>query len=296
MARHLSDAAQTARQAEHHDRQRLARDGDRGDSSPAAGGRADVPVSYSVQGEKTSPHFARAFAQGCDGRAVPHDGGLQPGPIAAFGTPPTWPLFAQAQAEGREWYYGDHGHFRRFQYYRVTKDQYQHDGRGVASPDRFMALHVDRAPEWKTDGHTVVVCPQSPIYMAHHFGIGLPAADGFVTWITAQLRAYTDRPIIVRWKSQATERPLRVDLQDAWIVVTWSSASAVEALAAGVPVCTLAPWASTARMGVQDLATIESPIYPDMGARDQFLFNLADQQWTMEEIERGAAWRALHAT
>lgn len=254
-----------------------------------------LPVSYAVQSEKTSPDFARAFAQGCGGTAVPIESGLRPGPVAAFGTPPSWPLFERARAENREWYYGDHGLFRRFRYYRVTKNELQPSGRGIASPDRWNALHVDRTPHWETGGRTVVVCPQSPVYMSYYFGMTPEAVKhDYVAHLTARVRAYTDRPIIVRWKSQAQERPLRVDLQDAWMVVAWSSASAVEALAAGIPVCTLAEWASTAHMGITLLADIEKPYYPDILERDQFLFNLANQQWTLPEIESGLAWRTLN--
>lgn len=262
-----------------------------------------VPVTYAVQSEKTSPMFAAAFARGCGGYVLPIDAAIQldpatrlaPGPMAAFGTPPSWPLFGQAAREGRDWYYGDHGLFSRFRHYRVTKNRLQPDGRGVYDDRRWTALHVDRAPAWKTDGRAIVVCPQSPVYMGHYFGLSPTVVDNdYVGYLTAMLQRYTDRPIIVRFKTDAASRPLRVDLQDAWMVVAWSSATAVEALAAGVPICTLADWASTAHMGIRSLTDLETPYYPDLHARDQFLFNLANQQWTLDEIASGLAWRALN--
>jgi hypothetical protein len=201
-----------------------------------------------------------------------------------------WPLLDEAQRLGVDWYYGDHGFFRRGQYFRVTKNAYQPTGDGDASRTRWDALHVNLAPAWQTTGSAVILCPNSPLYMEHHTGM---AADEWVDDVTAQIKSVTDRPIILRWKVDAKQRPLYVDLQEAWIVVAYSSASAVEALAAGVPVCTLASWASTARMGISDLAQIETPIYPDIQARDQFLFNLADAQWTLDEIRQGHAWKAL---
>jgi len=198
-------------------------------------------------------------------------------------------MLQQAIAEGRTWYYGDHGIFRRFRYYRITKNAYQHDGRGMCSPDRFRDLHVDLTPAWNTGGGAIVVCPNSSVYM-NYFGID---AKLWVLGVVQRLGEMSDRPIVVRWKTNVQHRPLYVDLHSAWMVVVFSSASAIEALAAGVPVCTLAPWASTARMGIQDLADVERPIYPDLSERDQFLFNLAHQQWTLPEIESGTAWRAL---
>ena len=248
-----------------------------------------IPVTYAVQGEKTSPSFARAFALGCRGVAVPHDQGLRPGSMAAFGSPPTWPMFDQVIARGDDWYYGDHGLFRRFRYYRVTKNQLQHDGRGQASDLRFRALRVDLAPGWQR-GSSIVVCPNSSIYM-QRFGLD---ARAWAAGIVAQLAARTDRPVILRWKSQADRRPLYVDLHDAYLLIAYSSAAAVEALAAGVPVCTLAPWASTARMGICSIDQVEWPYYPDLQERDQFLFNLANSQWTLEEIAAGMAWKTLN--
>lgn len=251
---------------------------------------SSLPVSYAVSGEVTSPKWAAAFAQGCGGRAVNDASQLQPGPIAAFGTPAVWPLFTQAQDEGREWYYGDHGYFRRGRYYRVTRNAYQPTGRGRALRDRFDQLHVDLAPDWKRGGRNIVLCPNSPIYMEHHTKMPIAQWLGETMGAIAQ---HSDRPIVLRWKKDKGERPLRLDLEDAWMVVAYSSASAVEALAAGVPVCTLALWAATAHMGITDLANIESPIYFHMEQRDQFLFNLAESQWTMEEIAAGMAWRVL---
>jgi len=250
-----------------------------------------LPISYAVSSETTSPKWAQAFAAGCGGRVSGNVAELQPGPMASFGTPAVWPLFAQAQRDGRDWYYGDHGYFRRGRYYRASRNAYQPTGQGHAAPDRWNALHVNTAPAWKRDGSTIVLCPNSPVYMQHHTGVPVKQ---WLSDIMGQIAAVSDRPVRLRWKKDKGERPLYVDLETAWIVVAYSSASAVEALAAGVPVCTLAPWASTAHMGITTLADIESPIYPDMTVRDQFLFNLAAQQWTLEEMANGQAWRTLH--
>ncbi len=260
------------------------------------------PTTYAVQTEKTSPKFAAAFARGCHGPVTGDHSTLLPGDFAAFCTPPVWPLLAQAQAEGRDWYYGDHGLFRRFQYYRVARNAYQPNGvspvvltRGryptePARPDRFLALRITLAPAWQSSGTAIVICPNSLIYMARY---GLDA-HAWVTDLVRQIGEVSDRPIVVRWKAYADRRPLYLDLHDAWIVVVFSSASAIEALAAGVPVCTLAPWASTASMGITSIHNVEHPHYPSLAERDQFLFNLAAQQYTLSEIADGLAWRTLH--
>lgn len=242
-----------------------------------------IPVSYVAPGEKSSPRFCAAFARGCGGRTVLGPA-LAPGPVALFGSPQLWAMLQRAIADGREWWYGDHGYFGRSRYFRIARNAYQHDGLTPATPDRFRSFGRTVAP-WRKGGRHVVVCPNSDVY----FGFfGLTAA-GWIADVTNRLRAHTDRQIVVRWKRDA--RPIADDLRRAWAVVAFSSAAALDALIAGVPAFTLADFAATYRMGTPDLSRIEDPLYPD--DREPFLWSLADRQWTLAEIERGAAWRAL---
>lgn len=243
-----------------------------------------TPVSYSVPTERTSPIFARAFAKGCRG-TVDTSGMLQPGPVALFGSLHRWALLQQAIRSKREWFYGDHGYFGRMEYYRVTRNAYQHDGTGSAGPERFQSFHRTVQP-WRKTGQHILVCPNSAGYFKL-FGLDV---DRWLAEVTQRLRAFTDRPIKVRWKHHGGGTIER-DLQDCWAVVAYSSAAALDALIAGVPVFVLADFAAAHRMGLSDLSRIETPRYPD--DREQFLWNLASQQWTLDEISRGIAWRAL---
>jgi len=251
----------------------------------------DPPVTYFVPGETTSPKFALAFSRGCHGQQAPAPSPLQPGPFAAFCTPPIWPLLRQAQAAGRTWFYGDHAFYRRGKFYRVTRNAYQYQPTPAtvqhATPARFAQYHVDLQPVWQRTGTAIVVCPNSPAYMREH---GIDARQWVIDIVT-RLARLTDRPIIVRWKAHAAARPLYVDLHDAWMVVVYNSNCAVDALVAGVPICVLCPWAATVSMGVNDLALVEQPVYPDH--RIPFLWALATRQWSLSEIAAGIAWRAL---
>ena len=244
-----------------------------------------------MQTESTSPKFARAFAIGCGGIATSQDT-LLPGSVALFGSPGRRRLLEQARAEGRDYFYGDHAFYRRGRYYRITKNatQYVPTAAAIAAarPERFTACHVDLHPEWRNSGTSIVICPNSPIYMGW-FGID---AHQWVLDVVNTLGQLTDRPLVVRWKTQAQHRPLYVDLHDAYMTVVFSSNAAVESLAAGVPVCVLAPWATTAQMGITDLAQIETPIRPE--CRESFLWCLAEHQWTLAEMEAGLAWKALN--
>lgn len=199
-------------------------------------------------------------------------------------------LLKQAIAEGRDWYYGDHGYFKRFHYYRVAKNRFQRQYRDAdlsSNRDRFKLSPIELKP-WQ-EGSTIVVCPNSPVYMSW-FGID---AQQWVLDVVKRLGELTDRPIVVRWKASASMRPLYYDLHQAHLVVVFSSAAAVEALAHGVPICTLAPWATTAPMGITSLDKVNDLIIPPIEKRDRFMFTLANHQWTLDEIEAGAAWKAV---
>lgn len=249
-----------------------------------------VPVTYARPDEFTSPKWARTFAAGCRG-PVCTTATLQPGPVALFGTPALWPLLNTAIQSGRDWYYGDHAYFRRQQYFRITKNRYQHDGRPHPTRpldyQRLRECGVGDCAPWRDSGSHVVVCPNSPVYMGL-FGLD---AHAWALDVITRLSHYTDRPVLIRWKRQAARRPLAIDLVDAWAVVVFSSNAAVEGLIAGIPCITLAPFAASARMGRTALTDIENLSYPD--DRDPFLATLAANQWTFEEMQRGEAWQVL---
>ena len=246
---------------------------------------AQQPVSYGVQGEYTSPRFAQAFAAGCGGRLT-FRRHLEPGPAAIFGSPQRWTLIQRAMNEQR-CYYGDHGYFGRGVFFRITRNTYQHDGSGAGDARRFARFTIPIRP-WCRTGRHIVICPNGAEYFSL-FGLNV---EQWLAHVHSELSQHTDRPIVVRWKR--TETPLAADLVDAWAVVAFSSNAAVEALLAGVPVFVLAPFAAAARMGLSDLAAIESPAYPE--DRLPFAAALASHQWTLDEIAGGIAWRALQDT
>jgi hypothetical protein len=250
------------------------------------------PVSYYVPSEQTSPKFAYAFAKGCGGEITDEDVLFEDRPVALFGSPARWPLLRAAQAAGLDWFYADHGYLGRGKYFRITKNAYQHDGRGEKTPDNWARFERFRRPihPWRTSGQHVLVCPNSAVYFSL-FGID---AEQWLSNVQDRIRAHTDREIRLRWKVQRRDRPIEQDLRNAWAVVVFSSAAAVDALIAGVPVFTVAPFAATYRMGLSDLARIEAPVFPP--DRESFLAVLAANQFTIAEILSGQAWKHLQMT
>lgn len=238
---------------------------------------------YAVPEEHTSPLWARAFAKGA-GASVCKLNELQPGDVALFGSPQRWRLLAQAQAEGRTWWYGDHAYFGRREYFRITRSAWQHDCRGRGDPERLEQVGV-RIRSWRKTGSHVLLCPNSPAFFQLHG----QDSSAWIEATSAAIRACSDREIRVRFKTAA--RSFEEDLRDAWAVVVFTSVAGVLAAVAGVP-CFATAQCAAASFGSSDLSLIESPVRPDN--RHEMASVLASNQWTLHEMASGRAWRELN--
>lgn len=250
-----------------------------------------TPTVYRMPREHTSPRWCRAFAAGCGGAEIIDDGQLRPGPVALFGSPGLWNQLEQVRAEGRPWWYGDHGYFGRGDYYRVTAGRLQLDGQETRSapPDhaRLRALAVEIRP-WRTGGSHVLICPPDQVFAGlNHFDV-----EAWTRNVLSELQRHTGRELRVRKRQLGTRkaRPLSRDLADCWCLVTYTSNAAVESVCAGVPVICTGPCAGRL-MGSGDLSQIETP---RMGEdRETWAAWLAANQWNMDEMAAGDCWRAI---
>ena len=240
---------------------------------------------YAAPGEKTSPLFAAAFASGLHrhGVKVKVETVYQGGPWAGFGSPANWADLQLARTNGYDWWYADHGYFKRTRHIRVTKGAYQHGGLGQPDAFRLRSLGVSiRA--WRLSGSHVLVCPQSDRFFALH---GFAQGE----WLSSTLdtlKLYTDRKLRIRWKGDT--KPIQEDLRDAWCVVTYSSGCAIDGLVEGIPaICTAQCAASI--MGTGDLSLIENPPMPP--GRVEWAGVLVANQWTINEIRDGKCWKMV---
>lgn len=241
-----------------------------------------TPISYVATGERTSPQWCAAFAEGCGGdvrfnRVIDHTR-----PAAFFGSPKLRAAFDSVLESGQDYYYGDHGYFNRFQYYRCTKNAMQHTGKGDAGPERFNALGIKIQP-WRTTGKYILICPPDEIFGKY---IGINTFQ-WLKNVRKIIRQYTHRQFIIR--DRTTKKSLQYDFSHTWAVVTHMSNIAVDAVINGIPVFCTGPCAGLT-MGLSDLSRIESPVKPN---REQWLYNLAANQWTLDEMKRGILWEAL---
>ncbi len=234
---------------------------------------------YPIPGKPKARLLCEAFAAGvkaAGGSAhvcTEPPAALQPGAAVFYGVRPAVAhLWAQAKAEGRDWFYIDNSYFDavRGGQFRVTKNSLQHTGMGRSDGNRFAALNV-RVKPMRSGGDYVLLCAQSDEFME------VVAGDrGWTERLTENLRrAHGD--VVVRFKH--TQRSLAHDLARAGLVATWSSAAAVEGLLAGVPVL-CAPECCATYAGAD---------------RKAWASVLADNQWTLDEISKGIAWAALNA-
>jgi hypothetical protein len=190
-----------------------------------------------------------------------------------------------AVRNGGDWWHVDNGFYwpangRPTGYYAITfrglTPAFLADADRTRLPLRMAAWRQSRGD------HVLLALP------GMHYGRILGA--DMAAWcrtIAERIAAHTDRPVIVREKGCA--RPLAHDLARAFVVVTHSSKVAVDAVVAGVP-AVVEPSNPAAPVCSTDLAEIETPKMPE---RDAWWASLMAQQFTLDEMRSGFAFRAM---
>lgn len=183
-------------------------------------------------------------------------------------------------------WYCDNAYFDccRQQYFRITQNALQHNGMGKSNGERFEQLRATydiQVQPWREQGEHIVLTPQSDSFMS------MPA-DYEGNWTVntrRQLEAVTTRLIRVReWNREKSPSvgQLADDLQGAHALVTYTSAAAITAVMAGVPVVVHS--SSVAAIMAGGMLDIEHLPTPD---RSNWLGLLADNQFTLEEMRNG---------
>lgn len=247
-----------------------------------------MPSIYSVPNESTSPRIAAAMRMGGFGCEIFYDDDYRAGGWAGFGSPANWNSLRQTIRYGEDWYYGDHAYFGRKRFFRITKNGFQHNGIGKPDFRRLRLFHQEAKPFKKT-GSYVLLCLQSENYHAR-FGDSLP---DYEHRIVKKIQQYSDRPIKIRSKS--TDVPFEDHLRDAWAVVTLTSACALHALMEGIPAFTTGD-SGVSSLTLRDPVNIERPFYPCAMQRFEVAAVLAANQWRLDEITNGTAWRQINET
>lgn len=252
-------------------------------------------VGYPTPGKGKARILLDAFCAGAGGKVSNDVSKLQDGGAAFYGVvEATKPIWRQAHNEKRDVYYLDNAYFdsQREVYFRATRNRLQHSGFAKSNGKRFKSLGIEIQP-WRKAGNHIVVCPQSDQFMREVVGYYGYSTNWLKDTLTA-LKHYSDRPVIVRpWNGNKREwyRTLPADLKNAHALVTYSSASAITAILSGVPaICTAND--TIARTMAGQLHEIETP--PMYDCRQEWASVVADNQWNIDEMRNGTAWRMLN--
>lgn len=246
---------------------------------------AEVALTlYPVPGKAKSKLICNAFAAGAPRHATG---------AVFFGTEGVMQAFQRAK-QGTFWYIDNaYTDPQRGLYFRVTKNALQVDPQGKTSTgERFAKLGI-AVKDWrhKPDGKILVI-PQSDDFMKSTLG----RKGDWLRETVEKLNVWGYGPRIrVRpWqRDKATAYvELHRDLDDAALVVTWSSASAITALYEGIPAISESG-AAHALTGPLTQERVAQPLMPNIPERRRFLEILADNQFTLEEFKNGVAWRWL---
>ncbi|RWD00188.1 MAG: hypothetical protein EOS58_30885 [Mesorhizobium sp.] len=197
------------------------------------------------------------------------------------------------------------GPIKVWEYWRVAVDGHHPTRYLMKTPrpsDRLQKLRLTVNP-WRNIGGHIVIAGSSAKYNAFY---GLPDPTTYAESLVRLIREVSDRPIVYRpkpsWKeavaiegarfSYGTGETINQVLDGAHAVVTHGSNACFEAILAGVP-CIVLGDAVAKPISSTDIADLESPLMVKRKERNQWLANLAYQQWTMSEFAAGEAWQII---
>lgn len=183
------------------------------------------------------------------------------------------------------------------QWHRICVNELQQESILKVPDDRWKKLvSADSRLEWngwkKNGSKILLVAPSSKPCAYYNQNVNTWKADTIAT-----IKQYTDREIVIREKASRTDRTQSKTIyealdEDIFCMVTYQSIAAVESVAYGIPVFTLAPSAAR-NVGLQDLSLIETPYYPDPELVYQWCSSLAYGQFSLEEMLNGTAWNMV---
>ena len=208
-------------------------------------------------------------------------------------------LIHWCQENNHTFYYMDSGYVGNYKgpsnpygwkvWHRIVKNDVQHTEIIDRPDDRWKQLAYP-IEDRKQGKHILLVTPSEK--PCKFYGI---ERDQWVKDTVAEIKKYTDRPIVIRDKAPRQQRIVSTifdDLKNCHALVTYQSIAAVESVLYGVPAFTLAPTAADPVCD-KDLSLIEDPTIQDKDKIYKWACHLAYGQFHINEMESGKAWRIL---
>lgn len=205
----------------------------------------------------------------------------------------TGDIFHHNAHHGIDYYEVDRGYINPNHFdghYRISKNgmQAKYVEKDLPS-DRLDKLKFKRE-NWFNPKGKIIVCPPSD-YIENYYR--MPHKSWEYTFKRFPLNVEDSNVYKIRNKSDTT--PLEYDLKDAKCVLTFNSNVAVDATIKGIPV--LAGWPSIvdgwSPISRQDI--LQDKLQPPTDEQiNKLLRFISYNQFTLEEIRNGTAWRLLH--
>lgn len=195
----------------------------------------------------------------------------------------------------RNYAYFDIGYWRRESFYRFSLNGWSPTLKRGMPSDRFDSLGLTIKP-WRTAGDEIVVAGSTAKACREH-------GMGYQEWEREAVRKLKGMGKRVVYRPKPNDlsaqpipgaimdrRPISEALENCWAWVTHHSNSAVDALLAGVPVHCETGVASHFSIPMESLADPEL-----RDGREQFLYDVAWLQWTLEEMRSGEIWKHIRS-
>lgn len=213
----------------------------------------------------------------------------------------------QCIKDNRDFYYIDTGYFGNFPsignpggkkvYHRIVKNENQLSTLKNVSSDRWDKVVKDdprlKWSGWKDYNKKILLVMPNP-KACKWYNVDY---DAWIENTKTEITKYIDLSIEVRIKGSRVYRNREYSIYDAfdsgvYATVTMNSMAALESVLYGIPAFVTVPCAATP-LSSTDLSQLASPFKPDEDLIYNHACNLAYGQFTLEEIENGAAWKII---
>jgi len=249
--------------------------------------------------------FVRGAGQGKvyqfrDLKSLPEENLTMYGILAGSGEVYKW-----CEKEHRDFFFMDHGYFTnahdRPHWLRITKNKHCQNILQQRPTDRYEKHFKQDIKPWNKGKKILVLPPTNAI--ANFFN-----ATDWLSKTIKTLKQNTDREIDVREKpynptvaidhvgatvkiDRPTQNKGKIDWNQYHAMVTYNSNTMIASLTNGVPVFCDVVHSAAAPISETDFSKIETPKYGD---RIALFSSLAYNNWTMNEMADGTAWRMLN--
>ena len=214
-------------------------------------------------------------------------------------------IYKWCQKENKNFYFMDHGYFTNAHdsphWLRITKNNHCQNILQDKPTDRYEKHFKKQLKPWHKGSKILVLPPTNAI--SNFFGV-----EGWLDTTLQTLKQHTDRQIDIREKpynptieidhvgaTVKVDRPTvnkgSIDWTQYYATVTYNSNTMVASLENGVPVFCDSNNSAAAPISETDFTKIETPKYGD---RVALFSSLAYNNWNLQEMADGTAWRMLN--